>query len=93
LRPLIAGELIESSRLAQAPARALLEELRGARIALVGHEPWLSELLAWLTVGAAELGPRFVLKKGGVAWLEGTLAPGGMRLRSMWSGKVLRALG
>jgi phosphohistidine phosphatase len=93
LRSLVEGELVETARLAQAPARALLEEVSGARVALVGHEPWLSELLAWLTVGSAELGPRFMLGKGAVAWLEGSIAPGGMRLRALWSGKVLRAIG
>jgi phosphohistidine phosphatase len=77
--------------LAQEPSLALLEELTGDSLALVGHEPWLSRLLAWLTTGEAKQGHLFVLKKGGVALLEGTAEPGGMRLLGLLPPKVLRA--
>jgi phosphohistidine phosphatase len=76
--------------LADAPSPELLQELRGDSLALVGHEPWLSMLLAWLTTGNTEHGPQFSLKKGGVAFLEGTPDPGGMRLIALLPPRVLR---
>lgn len=61
-----------------------------ARVAVVGHEPWLGELVALLTTGAPALGEALPFKKGGAAWLDGTLAPGGMRLRAVLPPRVLR---
>jgi phosphohistidine phosphatase len=62
-----------------------------ATVAVVGHEPWLSALLARL-LGAAE-DQRVEFKKGGVALVEvpGPLADGG-RLLLFLAPKVLRAL-
>jgi len=62
-----------------------------ARLAVVGHEPWLSALLARL-LGTPE-DERLAFKKGGVALVEvkGRLADGG-RLLLYLSPKVLRAL-
>ncbi|HTL35903.1 MAG TPA: histidine phosphatase family protein [Kofleriaceae bacterium] len=60
--------------------------------AVVGHEPWLSELVGWLAFGDANRGEGLDLKKGGVIWLEGTAVPGGMKLRAMLPPKVLREL-
>ena len=53
----------------------------------------MSELLAWLLTGSPVAGARFAFKKGGVAWLEGPLRPGGMVLRAYLPPKVLRVLG
>jgi phosphohistidine phosphatase len=79
LRPLLRGEAEVTPHLAESPSSALLEQLRGESVALVGHEPWMGELCAWLLT-AERLGERFPFKKGGVARLEGRPEPGGMRL-------------
>jgi phosphohistidine phosphatase len=60
--------------------------------AVVGHEPWLSELVAWLAFGDPHHGEAIAFKKGGVVWLEGTAVPGGMMLRAMLPPKLLRAM-
>ncbi len=92
LEPLLEGETTVTEGLARAPRDPLLHELSGRRVAAVGHEPWLSELLAWLVLGRREDGARFELKKGSVAWLEGRPKPGGMVLRALLHPKALRAL-
>ncbi len=91
LAKLVEGESLETQALAAPPREALLTELQGARVALVGHEPWLSELVAWLVTGDSGHGERFVMKKGGLAWLEGSLSPGKMRLKALLPPKALRA--
>ena len=84
LRRLVRGETEVCPGLAGTPDEALLAALVGERVAVVGHEPWLGQLVAWLVVGDPGLGARFPLKKGGVFLLEGAAAPGGMVLRSAW---------
>ena len=81
-----AGVKVASTELlAAAPGDELLAVVGGLgaeRTALVGHQPWLGELLALLTVGQG-LDEAFRFKKGGFAWLRGELAPGSMRLRAL----------
>jgi phosphohistidine phosphatase len=60
--------------------------------AVVGHEPWLGELIAWLAFGDPRRGEALLLKKGSVTWLDGTAVPGGMMLRAMLSPMMLRRL-
>jgi phosphohistidine phosphatase len=60
--------------------------------AVVGHAPWLSELVAWLAFGDPHHGEAIALKKGGAVWLEGSAVPGGMMLRAMLTPKLLRAM-
>lgn len=86
----LADQLEVTTLLAEAPSPALLEALAGQTMALVGHEPWLSQLLAWLTAGETGLAPHFALRKGGVALLEGTPVPKGMRLTALLPPRVLR---
>ena len=64
----------------------------GATVAIVGHEPWLSELLARLLGARHE--DRLEFKKGGAALVEipGRLAEGG-QLVWFLPPKVLRKLG
>lgn len=91
LAPLMpTGDRRQTELLAQAPTPALLRQLHGERIALVGHEPWLGELLALLVVGDPTLGNRFPFKKAGVAWLEGSAEPGGCDLKAHWTPRSLR---
>jgi phosphohistidine phosphatase len=92
LAPLLEGEFEVTQLLADAPSNKLLGHLHGDALALVGHEPYLSALLAWLTVGDTELGHHFLLKKGSVAQLTGDPEPGGMQLVALWSPAVLRGL-
>jgi phosphohistidine phosphatase len=91
LAPINGGELVEVEGLAKSPDETLLSELRGERIALVGHEPWMGELLALLLLGEPEKGFLFHFKKGGMAHLQGVATPGGAELLSLSDPKVLRA--
>ena len=93
LAPVLAGKAVDSPALARAPSQELLETLVGERVALVGHEPWMGELVAWLTTGALSDGSAFAFKRGGVAWLEGPPQPGQMVLQAFLPPKVLRTLG
>jgi phosphohistidine phosphatase len=60
--------------------------------AVIGHEPWLSELVAWLAFGDPRHGEAIELKKGGMIWLEGTAVPGGMMIHAVLTPKILREL-
>jgi phosphohistidine phosphatase len=92
LHALVKAETRVTELLAQAPSPRLLEALEGDDVALVGHEPWLGELCAWLLTGNPEHAPRFEFKKGAVAILEGPLQPGEMTLLSLLPPKLLRSV-
>jgi len=93
LGPVLDGEMVSSPALARPPSQDLFDALVGERVALVGHQPWLGELVYWLIVGDQADGSGFAFKRGGVAWLEGRPKPGRMMLRAFLPPKVLRALG
>jgi phosphohistidine phosphatase len=93
LMPVLDGEAISSAALARPPSQALLEDIVGEKVALVGHQPWMGELLTWLITGAPTDRNGFAFKRGGVAWLEGSRKPGRMALRAFLPPKVLRTLG
>lgn len=98
LEPLIDGETAVCAALAREPDEELLADLRGEVVALVGHEPWLSQTLAWLVFGwrVYEEQPRtaiVALKKGAAAHLVGDPQPGAMQLAALYPPSVLRALG
>ncbi|MFT3694301.1 MAG: histidine phosphatase family protein [Kofleriaceae bacterium] len=100
LEPLGGGQPIETDLLTKSPRAELLaliseyaggaEKLRA--VAIVGHEPWLGELVAWLAFGDGRHGEGLVLKKGSVTWLEGSATPGGMSLRAMLPPSMLREI-
>lgn len=94
LAPLLdaGGEVRACERLAEEPGPGLLDALRGGRVAAVGHEPWVSQLVAWLAFGQRELGRGLEFRKGGVARLAGEPRPGGMTLLALWTPASLRAL-
>lgn len=92
LVPLLNGETEVTPHLAAEPSLELLQTLQGSSVALVGHEPWMSDLCAWLLTGRRGGGP-FPFKKGGVAQLEGAPKPGQMKLMGFWSPRLLRRLG
>lgn len=89
LVPLFPGELETSALLAQAPDEELVASLSGAKLALVGHEPWLTQL-AGLLIGTPF---GLELKKGGVLVLEGKPRAGGMKLVQALAPATLRELG
>jgi phosphohistidine phosphatase len=92
LAPLLDGESAVNDDLTREPGKSLLSALTTDRTALVGHEPYMSELLALLAFGEprAASGVRFV--KGGVAHLQGEPVRGGMQLRALWPAKTLALL-
>ncbi|MHB8877287.1 MAG: SixA phosphatase family protein [Myxococcaceae bacterium] len=90
---LVEGETVVTQNLARPPSQELLDEIKGERVALVGHQPWLGELLGLLVAGRRELGDSLELKKGAVVCLEGELREAGMTLVAALPPSVLRALG
>ncbi len=72
----------------------LLRDQEGDRIALVGHEPHLTLLLA-AAIAGSDVGAQFALKKGGAACLDfdGAVSPGRGTLAWLLPPKALRALG
>lgn len=93
LRPLVDGQMVALPDLAKAPDEEMLAHLEGERVAVVGHEPHLGTLTAWLMAGDAERGERFCFKKGGFAVLRGDLRPGAMTLEGLVAPKLLRRIG
>jgi phosphohistidine phosphatase len=86
------GETVVEPGMTRAPDAALLSSLRGERVAAVGHEPWLSELVSLLVCGTVKHGVRFDFRKGGLAWLEGDLKPRRMWLRAFLPPRALRRI-
>ncbi len=87
------SEPIATELLCQRPRAELLAMIaeRNEDTAVVGHEPWLGELVAWLAFGDTRHGEALELTKGGVVWLEGSAVPGGMTLRAMLPARMIRA--
>jgi phosphohistidine phosphatase len=92
LADLVDGETVETKELAQRPTPALLTRFEGERVALVGHQPWLGELVGLLVFGEAREGVRLMLKKGSVVSLEGRPRAGGMTIQAILPPRVLRAI-
>jgi phosphohistidine phosphatase len=90
-----------ASELARAPGAELLTRIStsdAAHIAVVGHEPWLSGLAAWLTCGwkvfdGGAANCLFDLQKGGVIHLQGDPIPGSMVLVAAYPPSTLIRLG
>jgi phosphohistidine phosphatase len=107
LTPLLAPEasMMTTAALCRSPDVELLREIaecgktigqsarEGCGVAVVGHEPFLGELIGWLTAGDPRIGESLILKKGSVIWLAGSPVAGGMTLRASLPPRVLRALG
>jgi len=94
LAPIAGGEPIVTELLTHTPRAELLALIaeRNETTAVVGHEPWLGELTAWLLFGDTKHGDALLIKKSGVLWLEGSAVPGGMQLRAAIPPKLLRAI-
>jgi phosphohistidine phosphatase len=87
----LGGEGVACADLTKSPSPGLLAQIHGTCVVAVGHEPWLGELVARLVQGP-RVKPRIGLAKMGLGWLEGQIRPGGMRLRALLPGKVLRKI-
>lgn len=94
LAPLSDAAPILTDLLTQAPRAELLALIAetGADTAVVGHEPWLGELIAWLAFGDTRHGEALALKKAGVVWLEGSAVPGGMQLCALVPPRIARVV-
>lgn len=100
LKPVTEGPVIATELLTDKPrpelfaliAESTAPQRKGYATAVVGHEPWLSELVAWLTLGDPHRSEAIEIKKGGLVWLEGAAVPGGMKLRALLTPRLLRAL-
>ena len=94
LEPITASPPVETDLLTQPPRAELLALIaeRAETTAVVGHEPWLGELAAWLAFGDTRHGDALIIKKCGVVWLEGTAVPGGMQVRAAIPPRLLRAI-
>jgi phosphohistidine phosphatase len=94
LARLAATAPITTELLTQTPRAELLALIaeHNQTTAVVGHEPWLGELAAWLAFGDTKHGDALEIKKAGVLWLEGTAVPGGMHIRAILPPRLLRAI-
>jgi len=86
LRPLLRGTSVASASLTASPTVTILPELHGERVGVVGHQPWLGELVGILARMPADA---IEWKKGGLVWLVGTPTPGGMRIRAIAPRRLL----
>lgn len=95
LEPLCDEPPVVTDLLTQVPKSELLALLaeKAETTAVVGHEPWLGELVAWLAFGDMRHGEALQIKKAGVVWLEGSAVPGGMTMRALIPPSLLRAAG
>lgn len=93
VQSLVTGPCEVEPALAAPPGADLLARLRGQRPLLVGHEPHLSALAAWLVHGDPALGAGLRLRKAGLLLLEGEPRPGGMRLVALLPPGLARRLG
>jgi phosphohistidine phosphatase len=92
LKPLCKNPPITSELLCAPPRSELLAQIAELNEDTAVHEPWLSELVAWLAFGDTRHGEAFVLKKAGLFWLEGSVIPGGMQVKALLPPKLMREL-
>lgn len=94
------GESQVVLELAEPPDERLVEAIRGGhhpRTAVIGHEPWLSQLATRLVATQhgqnGDAAPSVLhIEKGGVVHLSGEIADGGMSLVAAYPPDVLRKL-
>lgn len=92
LRPIVDGKYVSTEGLASPPIPEFFASLSGTSVACVGHEPWMSDAVALLTLNDDD-GSWMKFKKGGVAWLIGNPADPPMELQALWPPRLFRALG
>lgn len=90
LKPLFDGHVRSIALLASAPTQELISYIgRFSRkvdrpVALVGHQPWLGQLVGMLLVGDATVGKKLKIRKAGIVHLSGQLQQSGMVLSGLW---------
>ena len=91
LSPISSAAPVATDLLCQSPRAELFALIAddSEPTAIVGHQPWLGELIAWLAFGDSRHGDQLELKKGGMVWLEGTTIPGGMTVRAALPPRLL----
>ncbi len=91
LAPICRAAPLGTEMLCQSPTAELLALIadRNETTGVVGHEPWLGELVAWLAFGDMRHHAALELKRSGVVWLEGTAVPGGMTVRAILPPSIL----
>lgn len=96
LLPQADGTVIPCPLLCASPASDLLSMIavhaEAGSVLIVGHEPWLGELVGWLAFGDPRHGESLRIKKGGAIRLGGTPIPGGMVVLGAFPPRVLRGL-
>lgn len=90
LEPLCDVPPFVTEELARRPRTKLWRQLDGKTVAVVGHEPWLTQLLAWCCTGEIRGARGYVLEKGGVARLAGPRKAGRLKLHALWQPSDLR---
>ena len=89
---ILGGALFVHEELAAAPTEELLLGLDGARVMLIGHEPWLGMLASLALTSSSVEGGLYPFKKGGVMHLEGPGDPGSYQLLGFYPPRALRRL-
>jgi len=97
LGPALRSDPVAEPLLAEPPGRALIGRLadvsgEDGALALIGHEPWLGQLAAWLCFGDPEASPGLSVRKGGLLWLRGEPTPAGMQLEAVLKASHLRRI-
>ena len=92
LRSLCKNEPEVTEELTRAPRDRLLRQLDGDSVAVVGHEPWLTQLIAWCCNGSARGAHVYMLEKAGVAHLTGKPRAGRFMLVHLWGPEELGKL-
>jgi phosphohistidine phosphatase len=89
----LAAKVEITELLARAPGPKLIDALKGDTVGVIGHQPWLSELIAWLVVGdRRDAERRFPLRKGALVCLTGPFAAGGAGLETIIQPADLRRI-
>jgi phosphohistidine phosphatase len=85
---------LEPDRPAAQAVLSLAPHAGAGRVALVGHEPQLSEIASYLLAGKGHRGVDLEMKKGGIACVgvDGEPGPGAGWLRWMATPRILRML-
>lgn len=92
LHTLCKADPIVTDELTRRPREKLLRHLDGDSVAVVGHEPWLTQLIAWCCTGSVRGASSYTLEKAGVAHLTGKPHPGRFMLVHLWGPEELTRL-
>ncbi len=92
LQPLCENTPEVTDELTRRPREKLLKLLDGESVAVVGHEPWLTQLIAWCCTESVRGASHYTLEKAGVAHLVGKPRAGRFMLVHLWGPEELSRL-